>query len=71
MMFQANHKALNLTLHELMAVDDIEKVVQEETDSAIYAESDSHFFKEGKLRQIPAQHKKRAGSRVSRDCQTI
>lgn len=58
-MFQANHKALNLTLHELMAVDDIEKAVQEERIQQYTQKVIRTFFKEGKLRQIPAQYKKR------------
>ena len=58
-MFRANQEALNLTLHELMLVEDIEKAVQEERIEQYKQKVLRAFFKGGKLQQIPAQHKKR------------
>lgn len=57
--FQANRKALNLTLHDLVNVEGIEKAVQEERIQQYTQKVIRAFFKEGKLQQIPAQHKKR------------
>lgn len=57
--FQANCQALNLTLHDLVNVEGIEKAVQEERIQQYTQKVIRTFFKEGKLQQIPAQHKKR------------
>lgn len=56
--FRANPEALNLTLHELMLIEDIEKAVQEERIEKYKQKVLRAFFKDGKLQQIPAQHKK-------------
>lgn len=58
-MFYANRNALSLTLNDLIAVDDLEKSIQEERIEEYKAKVIQTFFKDGKLTRIPAQQKKR------------
>lgn len=58
-MFQVNPGVLHLTLHDLVSVEGVEKAVQEERIQQYTQKVLRTFFKEGKLQQIPAQHKKR------------
>ena len=58
-MFHVNHQALDMSLQDLVAVEDIEKAVQEERIQQYKDKVIRAFFKNGKLQNMPAQHKKR------------
>lgn len=58
-MFHINREVLNMTLQNLVSIEDIEKAVQEERIRQYKDKVIRSFFKQGKLTRMPAQHKKR------------
>lgn len=57
--FSINSDVFNYTLKDLTTFENIEKVVQEERIEKYRQKVLKTFFKDGKLMQLPAQHKKR------------
>ena len=57
--FSINSDVFNYTLKDLTTFENIEKVVQEERIEKYRQKVLKTFFKDGRLMQLPAQHKKR------------
>jgi predicted transcriptional regulator len=57
--FSVNRKLLDISVKELVMIEDIEKAIQEERLEQYRQKILKTFFHKGKLQQMPVQHKKR------------
>lgn len=57
--YHANRDALNITLHDLLTVQDVKKTTQEERLHQYRDKVLRSFFRNGRLEKLPAQRKKR------------
>ncbi len=57
--FSVSQRLLNISLKDIISIEDIEKAVQEERIEAYRQKILKTFFHKGKLKQMPVQHKKR------------
>jgi predicted transcriptional regulator len=57
--YHANRDALNMTLHDLLAIQDVKKTTQEERLHQYRDKVLRSFFRNGRLERLPTQRKKR------------